>query len=177
MAKSGPNSIATAVSVEDRANSLGPGGIDYDELPTYLGYLVRRAHSHIQTEFEGDLADVGMATSAFGILTLIRANPGITANELAQASRLDKSTLSPMIVNLETAGLITRKQRTSDRRYQSLFLAKGAESNFMRYRDKIRTFETKVANRLTKSEQSHLAKLLIKLQGLDNPTPDHQEDI
>ncbi len=177
MAKSGPDSIATAVSAEQRADSLGPGGIDYDELPTYLGYLIRRAHSHIQTEFESDLAYVGMATSAFGILTLIRANPGITANQLAQASRLDKSTLSPMIVNLETAGLITRKQRTSDRRYQSLFLAKGAEASYMRYRDKIRTFERKVANRLTQGEQSQLAKLLTKLQGLETPAPDHQEDI
>ncbi|MFM1814995.1 MAG: hypothetical protein RLZ98_1690 [Pseudomonadota bacterium] len=143
-----------------------PRTVNFDELPTYLGYLIRRAHSRIQVEFEQSLAGIGIATSAFGILTLIRANPGITAMDLVAASSLDKSTLSPIIVGLERMGFIRREARASDRRYQSLYFVDEAEPDFEAFREQIRAFEARVEARLTKRDKSELARLLMKLQGL-----------
>src|SRR4026207_1571464 len=75
--------------------------IDFDELPTYVGYPVRRTPAHIFGqvegtrarptqansfgEFEATLAGFDLTLGSFGVLTLVRANPGITQVALAAA--------------------------------------------------------------------------------------------
>ena len=99
------------------------------------------------------------------MLTLIRANPGITQVALAAAFGVDKSTMSPVIVRLEKRGLIRREVLASDRRCHALFFEASAEPRFLAAREKFRAFETGVAARLSKAEQRELARLLAKLQG------------
>ena len=99
------------------------------------------------------------------MLTLIRANPGITQVALAAAFGVDKSTMSPVIVRLEKRGLIRREVLASDRRCHALYLEASAEPQFLAARAKVRAFESSVASRLSKPEQRELARLLAKLQG------------
>ena len=139
--------------------------VDFDELPTYVGYQVRRTQAKIFAEFEAALKDFEFTPGSFGVLTLIRANPGITQVTLAAAFGVDKSTMSPVIFRLEKRGLIRREVLASDRRCHSLFFNDAAEQTFLAAREKIRSFEHKVAARLTKSEQHELARLLAQLQG------------
>jgi DNA-binding MarR family transcriptional regulator len=139
--------------------------IDFDELPTYFGYQVRRTQSKIFADFESALAAVDFTPGSFGVLTLIRANPGITQVELAAAFGIDKSTMSPVIFRLEKRGLVRRQVLASDRRYHALYLASAAEPQFLAAREKIRAFEAGVAARLSKPEQRELSRLLTKLQG------------
>ena len=143
----------------------GERQIDFDELPTYVGYLVRRTQAKIFGEFEATLADFDFTPGSFGVLTLIRANPGITQVALAAAFGVDKSTMSPVVFRLEKRGLVRREVLASDRRCHSLFFVPAAESAFLAAREKVRIFETSVAARLNKAEQRELARLLAKLQG------------
>ena len=99
------------------------------------------------------------------MLTLIRANPGITQVALAAAFGVDKSTMSPVIVRLEKRGLIRREVLASDRRCHALYFEASAEPQFLAAREKVRAFEGSVASRLSKPEQRELARLLAKLQG------------
>ena len=101
-------------------------GIDFAELPSYVGYQVRRTQAKIFAEFETALANAGLTPGSFGVLTLIRANPGITQVALAAAFGVDKSTMSPVIVRLEKRGLIRREVLTSDRRRQALYFEAAA---------------------------------------------------
>jgi DNA-binding MarR family transcriptional regulator len=139
--------------------------IDFDELPTYVGYQVRRAQAKIFAEFESTLGDFEFTPGSFGVLTLIRANPGITQVALAAAFGVDKSTMSPVIFRLEKRGLVRREVLESDRRCHALYLALAAEPAFLAAREKFRTLEAGVAARLTKAEQRELSRLLAKLQG------------
>ena len=70
--------------------------IDFDELPTYVGYLVRRTQAKIFGEFEATLAGFDLTPGSYGVLTLVRANPGITQVALAAAfgveGKIDPST-------------------------------------------------------------------------------------
>ncbi len=138
--------------------------IAYDELPDYVGYQVRRAQARIFTEFENSLKDSGFTPGTFGVLTLIRANPGITQVALAAAFGVDKSTISPVIVRLEKRGLIHREVLPSDRRCHALFFEAAAEATYLEARERIRAFEYSLAERLTKPEQKELYRLLQKLQ-------------
>jgi DNA-binding MarR family transcriptional regulator len=147
----------------------GERRIDYDELPTYVGYQVRRSQARIFSEFESKLKDFDFTPGSFGVLTLIRANPGITQVALAAAFGVDKSTMSPVIFRLEKRGLVRREVLPSDRRCHALFFEEAEEPTFLAAREKIRAFEESVAARLAKSEQRELARLLAKLQGSEAP--------
>ena len=142
--------------------------VDFDELPGYLGYQVRRAQAKIFSEFETALDDLDFTPGLFGVLMLIRANPGITQVALAAAFGVDKSTMSPVIVRLEKRGLVRREVLVSDRRCHALFLAPSAEPVFLAAREKFRALEAGVAARLTRTEQRELSRLLAKLQGGEN---------
>src|SRR5213078_756106 len=139
--------------------------IDFDELPTYVGYQVRRTQTKIFADFEATLANVDFTPGSFGVLTLIRANPGITQVALAAAFGVDKSTMSPVIYRLEKRGLVRREVLASDRRCHALFFEPSAETVFVAARAKFRALEAGVAARLSKAEQRELARLLGKLQG------------
>ena len=146
------------------AADAGELEIDFDELPTYVGYQVRRTQAKIFSEFEATLKGFDFTPGSFGVLTLIRSNPGITQVALAAAFGVDKSTMSPVIFRLEKRGLIRREILPSDRRCHALFFQESGEQTFLSAREVIRTFEEKVAARLAKPEQRELARLLVKLQ-------------
>jgi DNA-binding MarR family transcriptional regulator len=139
--------------------------VEFDELPNYVGYQVRRTQAKIFSEFETTLKDFDFTPGSFGVMTLIRANPGITQVTLAAAFGVDKSTMSPVIFRLEKRGLIRREVLPSDRRCHALFFEETAEATFAKAREKIRAFEDAVAARLSKTEQRELNRLLTKLRG------------
>ena len=143
----------------------GARPIDFDELPTYVGYQVRRTQARIFAELESALGDLDFTPGSFGVLTLIRANPGITQVALAAAFGVDKSTMSPVIVRLEKRGLVRREVLASDRRCHALFFDASAEAAFLAARAKFRALESGVAARLSRPEQRELARLLAKLHG------------
>ena len=156
--------IETDVETQPADNA---DGVDYDELPTYVGYLLRRAQATIFREFERSLGDIGLTPGAFGLLMLIRANPGITQMDLANAFGIDKSTLTPVLNRLERGGLVRRKQMAHDRRYNALYFEESQEDFFAGARTRVRNFEQSVADRLSPQEQSELVRLIGKLQAED----------
>lgn len=139
--------------------------LDFGELPTYVGYQVRRTQVRLFAELGAALKAFELTPGSFGVLTLIEANPGITQGALAAAFGVDKSTMSPVIYRLEQRGLVRRKVLASDRRRHALYLAADAGPAYRAARDKMRAVESEIAARLSRSEQRELARLLTKLQG------------
>jgi DNA-binding MarR family transcriptional regulator len=156
-------------STPARTGEVGKPQVSFDELPSYIGYQVRRTQARIFSEFEAMLKDSDFTPGSFGVLTLIRANPGITQVALASAFGVDKSTMSPVIFRLESRGLIRREVLASDRRRHALFLEAAADATYLAAREKVRAFEQSVAARLSKAEQRELARLLVKLQVRAHP--------
>jgi DNA-binding MarR family transcriptional regulator len=155
----------STAALRARAGEAAERQLDFDELPTYVGYQVRRAQARIFSEFEATLKGFDFTPGSFGVLTLIRANPGITQVTLAAAFGVDKSTMSPVIFRLEKRGLVKREVLPSDRRCHALFFQEAGEPIYLAARNKVRAFEENVAARLSRPEQRELARLLVKLQG------------
>jgi DNA-binding MarR family transcriptional regulator len=152
-------------ALRSRAGEGSERQLDFDELPTYVGYQVRRAQAKIFSEFEATLKGFDFTPGSFGVLTLIRSNPGITQVMLAAAFGVDKSTMSPVIFRLEKRGLVRREVLPTDRRCHALFFQAVGEPIYLAARNKVRLFEENVAARLSRPEQRELARLLVKLQG------------
>jgi DNA-binding MarR family transcriptional regulator len=145
------------------------GAVDFGELPTYIGYQVRRTQARLFSELEAALEAFDLTPGSFGVLTLIEANPGVTQGKLAAAFGVDKSTMSPVIYSLEQRGLVRREVLASDRRRQALFLAPAAAPTYRAARDRVHFVEAGIAARLTKAEQRELTRLLAKVQGEGEP--------
>jgi DNA-binding MarR family transcriptional regulator len=129
-------------------------------LPQLLGYRLRLAQ---QAVFRDYAASVGeLSPGRAGLLLLIEANPGVLQGRLAEAMRLDRSTMVGVVDSLEERGLIERRRGT-DRRTNGLWLTRLGRVLATRLRRRIERHEQRVAAGLSDSERAQLLNLLEKL--------------
>ena len=96
------------------------------------------------------------------MLLLIEANPGVPQGRLAEAVRLDRSTMVGVVDSLEDRGLLERRRGT-DRRTNGLWLTRAGKVLATRLRRRIEQHEDRVAARLSGAERAQLLALLEKL--------------
>lgn len=87
------------------------------------GFLLRRAHQISAAVFEDECRSVGLTPAQFGVLTVLRANPGLDQSSLARALGFDKVTVLRVLRGLEARGLVERSPSPSSRRNLSIVLS------------------------------------------------------
>jgi DNA-binding MarR family transcriptional regulator len=101
--------------------------INMGMLPNLLSYHLRLAYEASLQAYAQRTVNLGLRPGSFGLLHLIKLNPGITQTALSRASARDKSTLTPALRHLEENGLIRREQILEDRRSYRLFVTPDGE--------------------------------------------------
>ena len=129
-------------------------------LPDLIGYRLRVAQQAVFRDFAAQVGE--LTPGRAGIMLLIEVNPGVTQGRLAEAVRLDRSTMVGVVDSLEERGLIERRRGT-DRRTNGLWLTPAGRSLAQRLRRRIERHERRVAARLTDAERTQLLLLLGKL--------------
>ena len=129
-------------------------------LPELIGYRLRVAQQAVFRDFAAQVGELSPGRA--GILLLIEANPGVAQGRLAEAVRLDRSTMVGVVDSLEERGLIERR-RGADRRTNGLWLTLSGRAAALRLRRRIARHERRVAARLTDAERAQLLFLLGKL--------------
>ena len=89
---------------------------DLSLLYTRPGFLLRRAHQISASVFEDECRSVGLTPAQFGVLTVLRASPGLDQSRLARALGFDKVTVLRVLRGLEERGLVTRSPAPDSRR-------------------------------------------------------------
>ncbi len=74
----------------------------------YLAYLLRQAQGATRLAMERSLADLGVTTPQFLVLTMLRAYPGLSGADLARVAMLTPQTVGVIIRNLERDGAIRK---------------------------------------------------------------------
>ncbi|MGY4507192.1 DNA-binding MarR family transcriptional regulator [Bradyrhizobium sp. USDA 3650] len=72
----------------------------------YLGYLLRQAHAAVRLTMERSLADLGVTSPQFAVLTMLNAYPGLSGADVARLTFLTPQTVGVIIRNLERDGAI-----------------------------------------------------------------------
>ena len=129
-------------------------------LPGLLGYRSRLAQQAVFRDFASSVAELSPGRA--GMLLLVEANPGVTQGRLADAVRLDRSTMVGVIDAIEERGLIERR-RGADRRTNGLWLTRAGRAFVTRLKSRIEMHERRVAAHLTSGERDQLLALLEKL--------------
>jgi DNA-binding MarR family transcriptional regulator len=76
-----------------------------------LGYLFRLAHQRFRALLDSELADLGLSAQDYGILSVFRTRPELSASELARISQVTRQTMHTSVRGLESAGLVERSAR------------------------------------------------------------------
>ena len=97
--------------------------LDFDLLPTLVGYQLRRAQISVFDDFVKTMTSVQITPGQFGVITLIAANPGLTQSALARAVGIKRSTMVVVIDALEGRRLVKRRPSVIDRRSYALVLS------------------------------------------------------
>src|SRR5260221_6513362 len=136
------------------------GELKASVLPELIGYRLRVAQQAVFRDFAAQVGELSPGRA--GIMLLMEANPGVTQGRLAEAVRLDRSTMVGVVDSLEERGLIERR-RGADRRTNGLWLTPAGRAFALRLRRRIERHERRVAARFTDAERAQLLFLLGKL--------------
>ena len=137
--------------------------LNYGLLSDLIGYHLRRAQAVVFDDFMRSMADSRITPGQFGVLTMIRANPGISQSALARALGIERSTMVAVIDELEARRLAERGTARHDRRTHALALTAKGNTLLSALEPKVRRHEQRIAGDLSKTEIRRLIALLSRL--------------
>ena len=87
----------------------------------HLGYLLRQAQHAFATEMEHRLQPHGLTRPQFGVLSVLVADPGLSAADLARAAMVTPQAINLLVSALERDGLLRREPHPTHGRVLRLF--------------------------------------------------------
>ena len=129
------------------------------------GFLLRRAHQISAAVFEDECRELALTPAQFGVLTVLRAHPGLGQSSLARALGFDKVTVLRVLRGLEARGLLAREPAKGSKRNISVALTPhGATVLAQAQRPAEKAYKRLLAP-LDKTQQALLIQLLKLLTG------------
>ncbi len=101
--------------------------VDFGPLKNWVGFHLRMAQTASFQAFAKRAQGLAVRPGHFATLMLISRNPGISQTALSRANGRDKSTLTPVLADLERRGFIRRRRTAGDRRLYQLTLTRSGE--------------------------------------------------
>ncbi len=124
------------------------------------GFLLRRAHQISAAVFEDECRSVGLTPAQFGVLSVLRASPGLDQSSLARALGFDKVTVLRVLRGLETRGLIERSPAPASRRNLSISLSGVGLTLLKQAQEPAELAYDRLMAPLNKTQQAQLVELL-----------------
>jgi DNA-binding MarR family transcriptional regulator len=121
-----PDNEGTGAAIETDIPAK-PGEISLGILDQYIGFHLRLAQNASFKAFKRHTGEHELKPGWFAVLMLIHVNPGITPMALSRASGRDKSTLTPVLRDLEQRRFVERCPVPNDKRSFALALTPSGE--------------------------------------------------
>ena len=132
-------------------------------------FLLAQLGAHAAAQFAERLGVLELTPADAGILRLLRAEAGLSQQELAVRLQIHPSRLVAILDNLEKRGFVERRANPEDRRLYSLYLTKDGGEVLERIGKVAREHQDALLSVLNQEERDELANLLLKIadqQGL-----------
>lgn len=126
----------------------------------HLGYLLRQASVALRGAMDRALADLGVTTPQFGVLTMIASYPGISGADLARLTFLTPQTINVIVGNLEKAGAIEKVAHAGHGRILQLSVTAKGRALRRRCRARVMALEKDLHGSLKKDEQKIVRRWL-----------------
>jgi DNA-binding MarR family transcriptional regulator len=136
---------------------------DQSELLELVGYNIRRSYLVIQTYFDKEMEKHELRQAEFGVLSVVRGNPGISQRALADALAVAPPNLATLLDRLEARGLLTRQRSKEDKRVQHVGLTAQGVRIYNRALKAAAVADRLALERLSEDEREQLKALLRKI--------------
>ncbi|NKB52603.1 MAG: homoprotocatechuate degradation operon regulator HpaR [Rhizobiaceae bacterium] len=121
-----------------------------------LPIALLRTREVVMARFRPHLAEYGMTEQQWRLIRVVQQRPGIDATALSEACCILMPSLSRMLKNLETDGLLTRKKVEGDMRRQVISLTKQGKDLFAKMAPKAEAIYAQMEAEFGKSDMSDL---------------------
>jgi len=125
--------------------------------------MIRRAHQIAVSVFLEETGELGITNRQYGILLVLKQQPGIDQITVAKLLGLDRSTTGMVLKKLEETGLVERCVGARDRRRRSLQLSRAGEKMLERLAEPARRAQARILSVFTPQERAQFLHLLDKL--------------
>lgn len=133
------------------------------QLYNTLSRLSRQIHRLEHWIAGGVLGKAKLYRGQAHLLLLISQNNGASQGDLAGIMDVRPSSMTEMLVKMEQAGLVTRRQDDKDQRIMRIFLTEDGKKIANESKATVDDFTTKIFNCLTPEERDHMLKLTEKV--------------
>lgn len=144
-------------------SSTADEAIDYGPLADWVGFNLRMAQAAAFAGMQRLTKEVGSRPGRFATLMLIGRNPGISQTALSRANGRDKSTLTPVLNDLQKRGLIRRERAREDQRAYRLALTPAGRKQLRRLVACARRHERNLDRIIGASEQANFLRILKRI--------------
>jgi DNA-binding MarR family transcriptional regulator len=111
-----------------RTREAASSEADLGALQGFIGFNLRLAQDVSFRAFARQTGQRGLRPGRFAAMMVLRDNPGITQSALGRAIARDKSTVTPLLQDLQRRGLVKRHPSRTDRRSVTLTLTEAGEA-------------------------------------------------
>src|SRR5437868_7661874 len=119
----------------------------------HLGYLLRQASAAFRGATDRALAELGVTTPQFGVLTMIVAYPGVSGADLARLAFLTPQTMNVIVRNLERDGAIGKTAHATHGRILRLHATAKGQALLKRCRARVVEIDGEIAALLGRDEE------------------------
>lgn len=105
-----------------------PNGVRLGVLADWIGFHLRLAQDASFRAFARHAGEPHLKPGRFAAMVVIHNNPGITQSALGRTISRDKSTVTPLIQDLQRHGFVRRRPSATDRRSMTLELTRSGEA-------------------------------------------------
>jgi DNA-binding MarR family transcriptional regulator len=129
----------------------------------YLAYLLRQAQAATRLAMERALADLGVTSPQFVVLTMLRAYPGLSGADLARVALQTPQTVGVIIHNLERDGAIKKTPHPIHGRVLQWTVTRRGAALLEQCRRRADAIERRLAAGLTTKAQAVIRRWLAKI--------------
>jgi DNA-binding MarR family transcriptional regulator len=129
----------------------------------YLAYLLRQAQAATRLTMERSLADLGVTTPQFVVLTMLKAYPGLSGADLARVALLTPQTVGIIIRNLERDGAIRKTPHPVHGRVLQWTLTRRGIALLDKCRRHAKAIERRLADGLSAKAQATVRRWLARI--------------
>lgn len=147
-------------SMQTPAGAFGLG------LENLIGYNLRRAHGVQKQRFTAVFEPLGIRPVTLSLLGTVYDQPGITQTELGRRLHIKRANMVPLLTELGTRGLISRRPSDSDRRAQVVTLTAAGRKLTATLLEMHARLENDLVQSLGAHESAQLVELLKKFRTL-----------
>ena len=139
-----------------------PARTPLEELYQRPGFMIQRVHQIAVSLFMEETGKLGVTNRQYGILFVLRHQPGIDQISVANLLGLDRSTTGMVLKKLEADGLVARSAVARDRRRHSLQLTRSGQALLRQLTEPAKRARARVLSAFTPREQKLFLQLLGK---------------